>query len=58
LSWLFFDIKTGHFLVPPATNLIFFLWPLRISSLFFFLWEWGLNSGLCTCKAGTLLLKQ
>jgi hypothetical protein len=24
---------------------------------FFFLWDWGLNSGLCVCKAGTLLLE-
>jgi hypothetical protein len=24
---------------------------------FFFSWNWGLNSGLCTCKAGALLLE-
>jgi hypothetical protein len=23
-----------------------------------FWWNWSLNSGLCTCKAGTLTLKQ
>jgi hypothetical protein len=23
----------------------------------FFSWNWGLNSGLCTCKAGALLLE-
>jgi hypothetical protein len=24
---------------------------------FFSLWDWGLNSGLCACKAGALLLE-
>jgi hypothetical protein len=24
---------------------------------FYFSWDWGLNSGLCTCKAGALLLE-
>jgi hypothetical protein len=24
-------------------------------NFFFFLWDWGLNSGLSTCKAGALL---
>jgi hypothetical protein len=27
------------------------------STFFSFWWDWALNSGLCTCKAGALLLK-
>jgi hypothetical protein len=30
---------------------------LNLSSSFLFLWDWGLNSGLCTCKSGTLPLE-
>jgi hypothetical protein len=26
-------------------------------SLLLLFWDWGLNSGLCTCKAGALLLE-
>jgi hypothetical protein len=33
---------------------------MRVSvdhKVFCFGWEWGLNSGLCTCKDGTVLLE-
>jgi hypothetical protein len=39
------DIYSSHILV-HAPGMIFVFW-----------WEWGLNSGLCACKAGTLLLE-
>jgi hypothetical protein len=29
----------------------------HLDLFFFFLWDWGLSSGLCTGKAGTLLLE-
>jgi hypothetical protein len=30
---------------------------LLFKLFFFFCWDWGLNSGICTCKAGALLLE-
>jgi hypothetical protein len=47
----------------PSLSLLFLHLPLRSYFilfsffLFFLLWDWGLNSGLCTCKAGSLLLE-
>jgi hypothetical protein len=29
----------------------------KFKIFFFFLWNWSLNSGLCTCKAGALPLE-
>jgi hypothetical protein len=31
--------------------------PSNIGQVYFFGWNWGLNLGLCTCKAGALLLE-
>jgi hypothetical protein len=30
---------------------------ILLANFFFLWWDWGLNSGLCTCKAVTLLLE-
>jgi hypothetical protein len=35
-----------------------FISPFLSLSLSLFWWDWGLNSGLRICKAGTLLLKS
>jgi hypothetical protein len=71
-SWWFFCAKCGssisaRFLIYGAHAICFLplvsildppshVWLFTL--LFLFLWDWGLNSGLHSCKAGMLLLEQ
>jgi hypothetical protein len=41
----------------PSLTFYFFPFPSLSSPSPCFLWDWGLNSGLCACKSGTLSLE-
>jgi hypothetical protein len=43
--------------VPPLTRPAL-THPVMSCFFFFFPWDWDLNSGLCTCQAGNLLLES